>query len=397
VDSTTKGSPAQGRTKRRGLARSAGGFINKIKRITLRIPWPKVLTVVGATLFALLLAEVGLRLYYKFRGQDINVFKPLSALNTGLPSEGNFTSHPFLPYAQRTGIRRTMQIYRPETKRTYTYDYSLNSLGFRTPDRPFEKPAGVKRIVTLGGSTTNDGFTDAETWPARLEAKLNEEYGGKGIKVEVINLAVVGAASPTSLIVLEFIGVEFHPDLVISYDGVNDAALVGVDGLSPDYRNAYRNFDDNYRSWQSYLPGWAFRSYLVTRVSYALDRSGGGSDLTSRVLTVGRLKPSADPLSGMQLFERNLKLQRVISNGYGAKFLAATAHWVTPAKKVSAMNEELRAFFTRERIDYVDLDALLPHDDWSLHVDEVHWTREGIERVAEEMQKKIVAENLLGM
>lgn len=61
------------------------------------------------------------------------------------------------------------------------------------------------------------------------------------------------------------------------------------------------------------------------------------------------------------------------------------------------MNDELRLFFASEGIDYVDLDALLPHGDWSLHVDDMHWTREGIERVAEEMRGKIVAGNLLGL
>lgn len=114
-------------------------------------------------------------------------------------------------------------------------------------------------------------------------------------------------------------------------------------------------------------------------------------------MKAGGLRRSPDALAGMHLFERNLKLQRAVSRDCGAKFLAATAHWVAPGEKVSAMNEELRRFFAREEINYVDLDALLPHGDWSLHVDDVHWTREGIERVAEEMRKKIVAENLLGL
>lgn len=354
--------------------------------------------VVGATLLALLLAEAALRVHYRRKGLDINALKPLSAFNPALAEERHsFVSHPFLPFAQRPGERRTVQYYRPETGRTYTYDYTINSLGFRTPERPFEKPAGVRRIVTLGGSTTVDGFTDAETWPARLEARLNELYGAKGVRVEVINLGVAAAASPASLINLQFVGLEFRPDLVVSYDGVNDSMLVGFEGVAPDYRNAYRDFDDGYRSWQSYLPGWAFRSYLATRLSFALDRAGGGSDLLSRVMTVDRLKPSADVLAGMHLFERNLKLQRAAATGGGARFLAATPHWLAPDGKVSAMNDRLRRFYAREGIDYVDLDALLPHGDWSLHVDKVHWTREGVERVAEEMQKKIVAENLLGV
>jgi lysophospholipase L1-like esterase len=352
----------------------------------------------AATLFALLLLEAALRGYYHVKGIDIDALKPPSALHPGVGEQGKFfASHPFLPFAQRAGERGSIKYYSPETKRIYVYDYSLNSLGFRTPERPFEKLAGVKRIVVLGGSTTVDGFTDPETWPARLEAKLNESYAADGMRVEVINLGVSGAASPTSLINLEFVGLEFHPDLVISYDGVNDALLVGFEGMAPDYRNAYRHLDDGYRSWQSRLPGWAFRSYLVTRLSHALDAGGGGSDLLSRVLTTNRLKPSGDIVAGIPLFERNLRLQRTLSNGYGARYFAATPHWLAPDRKVAAMNDELRRFFAHEGIDYVDLDALLPHDDWSLHVDNVHWTREGTERVAEEMQKKIVAGNLLGI
>ncbi|HEU4597077.1 MAG TPA: SGNH/GDSL hydrolase family protein [Pyrinomonadaceae bacterium] len=357
----------------------------------------KTSVVIAATLFALLLAEVALRLFFELSGRDINAYQPTAVYNATASEQARFVSHPFLPFAQRPGDRRVLRVFRPETNRTYEYDYALNSLGFRTPERPFEKPAGVKRIVTLGGSTTVDGFTDSETWPARLEAMLNETYAERGLKVEVINLGVVMAASPTSLINLQFVGVEFQPDLVISYDGVNDAGLLGFEGAAPDYRNIYGDYDDRYRSWQALLPAWAFRSYLLTRASFALDRAGGGSDIGAQVMRVGKLKRSADALAGMHLFERNLKLQRAVSKDSGAKFLAATAHWVAPDGKVSAMNDELRRFFAREAIDYVDLDALLPHGDWSLHVDDVHWTREGIERVAEEMRKKIVAENLLGL
>jgi hypothetical protein len=357
----------------------------------------KTSVVIVSVVVALLLAEVALRLFFKLSGRDINAFKPASAYNEKPSELPRFVSHPFLPFAQRPGDRRVLRVFRPETNRTYLYDYSLNSLGFRTPERPFEKPQGVKRIVTLGGSTTVDGFKDSETWPARLEAMLNELYAEKGVKVEVINLGVVMAASPTSLINLQFVGVEFQPDLVISYDGVNDAGLIGFEGAAPDYRNVYGDFDEGYRSWQSLLPAWAFRSYLVSRVSFALDRAGGGSDIGSQVMKAGALRRSTDALAGMNFFERNLKLQRAVSSDRGAKFLAATAHWVAPDEKVSAMNKELRGFFAREGMSYVDLDALLPHGDWSLHVDDVHWTREGIERVAEEMRKKIVAENLLGL
>jgi hypothetical protein len=61
-----------------------------------------------------------------------------------------------------------------------------------------------------------------------------------------------------------------------------------------------------------------------------------------------------------------LKLMRAIAGEYNARFVGATAHWVAPDAKVGAMNDELRAFFEREGIDYLDLDRLLAHNDWSI-------------------------------
>jgi hypothetical protein len=362
----------------------------------MRVPQPRKLAVIMAsTLLTLLTLEGGLRLIFKIRGMDIRAYQPSGAYNLTLSDNRRFISHPFLPYAPRPNDSRNLYVYRAETNRGYDYRYSLNSLGFRTPERPFKKPEGVKRIVTLGGSTTVDGFTDAETWPARLEERLNERYRSKGVRVEVINLGVDMAASPTSLLDLAFLGLEYGPDLVISYDGVNDTWLVGHEAMSPDYRNVYGKFDENYRSWQSRLPSWAFHSYLVTWITSKLDR--GGSDIGSQVMKVSLLKESSDPKEGINLFERNIKLMRAISQEYGARFIAATAHWVTPSVKVAALNAELRQFFAHEGINYLDLDSLLQHDDWSLHVDQVHWTREGIEKMAATWEEKIAGENLLGL
>lgn len=350
----------------------------------------KLSVILASVLITLATLETCVHLYFKLSGKDITVYQPSVAYNLALADQRRFVSHPFLPFAARPGDARTIRIWRAESKRMSSLDYSMNALGFRTPDLPFDKPEGVRRIVCLGGSTTFDGQTDAETWPARLESRLRE----RGIHAEVINLGVDMAASPTSLINLEFVGFEYHPDLVISYDGVNDTNLIGREGVIPDYRKAYGDFNDTYRSWQSVTPTWMFRSYLVALATFALDRRGG-ADIGSQVMKIYKLPTSSNELKDLRLFERNLKLMRAGSNEYGAKFVAATAHWVSPDTKVRAMNNELRVFFNRERINYLDLDAMLPHNDYSIHIDNVHWTREGIERVAELWEQKIVGENLL--
>ena len=77
--------------------------------------------------------------------------------------------------------------------------------------------------------------------------------------------------------------------------------------------------------------------------------------------------------------------------------MSSTAHWVEPAPKINLMNSELREFFRRYQLDYLDLDQLLPHGDWSLHNDPVHWSEKGLHQVAELWKTKIVSSDLLGL
>ncbi|MCZ7584890.1 MAG: hypothetical protein M5R36_17015 [Deltaproteobacteria bacterium] len=61
---------------------------------------------------------------------------------------------------------------------------SINSFGFRGPERSAEKPAGVFRILVEGGSNVyGQGLNDEDTWPARLEERLNEGPGAGRFEV----------------------------------------------------------------------------------------------------------------------------------------------------------------------------------------------------------------------
>jgi hypothetical protein len=350
-----------------------------------------------STALTLLLLEGFLRVLLMAKGRDIRHYQPDFAFNPKARDRSRFTSHPFLPYAQRPFDSRKLSTYREEIHRTIDLDYTLNSFGFRTPERPFEKATKVKRVITLGGSTTFDGPTNDQTWSAILETKLNEYYKDTGFTVEVINLAMDAAASPTSLINLEFIGLQYAPDLVINYDGVNDSILIGYEDLAPDYHNAMDKFDENRPPVRSRMPPWMFRSYLLSIGSAAVDILLGRSDLYAQLTgkKLLQLRPANNEIKGIEYFERNLKLMRAISGEYHARFVAATAHWVHPGSKIQKMNAELRAFFSRENIGYLDLDQALPHDDWTIHVDQVHWTLKGENDVSDKWKEQVTERDLL--
>ncbi len=109
---------------------------------------------------------------------------------------------------------------------TPDYDWSSgtktnNNLGFRGPDTTVEKPAGVYRIVCLGGSTTfSDQVQDDETYPVHLQRMLRELR--PGLNVEVINAGVPSYTTAESLANLAFRVLELQPDMVVIYHGAND-------------------------------------------------------------------------------------------------------------------------------------------------------------------------------
>jgi len=363
----------------------------------------KCLAVVVSLMATLLVLEACLRVAFALRGADIRRYQPSFVHARGGSTRfdrNRFTSSPFLPYAPRPYDSRKLYIYRERIEHVLEVDVVNNSLGFRTPERSFEKAPNIKRIITLGGSTTWEGPANDATWPALLEKKLNSHYQNSRYRIEVINLSVDMASSPMSLINLAFTGLEYHPDLVINCDGVNDSLFIGFDGQTPDYRSTIDRYNDQIYPLPARLPAWAFKSYLVSvaATKYA-SLSNSQPDLYSQVVAnkTARLKPSANPLAGIQYFERNLTLMRAISNEHQARFVASTAHWAEPKQKIDLMNSNLRDFFQRSQMEYLDLDQLLAHHDWTIHSDPVHWTEKGLDQVAEQWKTKIISSDLLAL
>jgi len=97
----------------------------------------------------------------------------------------------------------------------------VNNAGFRGKNVELPKPAGLYRILCLGGSTTEGGESDDTTYPALLEKKLQSAFPDS--RIEVINCGVSGMSLSKQLMKFsEYMALQ--PDLFVVYDGVNDAA-----------------------------------------------------------------------------------------------------------------------------------------------------------------------------
>jgi len=122
-------------------------------------------------------------------------------------------AHPYLAYALKPSWK---------TDPGAAQQASHNALGFRGKETTREKPPGVFRIVTLGGSSVygQSESKDEAVWSARLEQILAERR--PGARIEVINAGCPGYTSFEMLVQLEMRVVDLSPDLVVLYEAVND-------------------------------------------------------------------------------------------------------------------------------------------------------------------------------
>lgn len=234
------------------------------------------------------------------------------------PSEYAFAPHPYLSYYPNPNYRRGKT--------------SHNSLGYRNDEFPLEKPAGVFRIVALGGSSTYDVSIEdnRKIFTAQLEKVLKEEYGYEN--VQVINAGVPGYNSWEMLVNLEFRVMDLEPDLVIIYEGTNDVHARMVEP------SAYRGDDLGRRqAWQ--VPEVALweHSALLRIVSRALNitRQVSIDDFVSAPTYVSwpfedRLEEEhLDPAEILKenppiYFRRNLENMVAVANAHDVKILLST-------------------------------------------------------------------------
>jgi lysophospholipase L1-like esterase len=87
--------------------------------------------------------------------------------------------------------------------------------GFRGPDRPFEKPAGVRRVAILGDSMIAAlGVEEDQTLVARLERLLNRP-SPSAERWEVLNFGVPGASTGQELALWRTTVKRYQPDVVL--------------------------------------------------------------------------------------------------------------------------------------------------------------------------------------
>lgn len=131
--------------------------------------------------------------------------------------------HPVYDFAPIPGISGT------QTTPEYTYHFSHSQQGLRhSPIFETQKKLDEKRILLLGDSFTYGvGSNDDETFAGRLQAKLPQ--------YQFANAGCNGYGTRNGLSVLDFLGPDLKPDLVIYFFFWNDVSD-NMKRTIPDYK-----------------------------------------------------------------------------------------------------------------------------------------------------------------
>ena len=165
--------------------------------------WKRLALVLASFVVLLIAAEAIVRLVgFDWRLVDKNLYHENADLN-------NYVADPDPDLMFRV---------KPNSQAKYCglygcFEVNINSLGARNPERARAKPAGVFRIVCLGGSDVY-GFAvnDDETWPAQLEQRLHELGANR---CEVWNYGAVSYIGIQMAVLGREVVAEIEPDLVL--------------------------------------------------------------------------------------------------------------------------------------------------------------------------------------
>ena len=299
-----------------------------------------------------------------------------------------YRRHPFLNTAPREGAR----------VHAFGKQAGFNALGYRSPERPLARPAGVLRVLCAGGSTTFDllAANDESTWPWRLEAALRRRQP----RLEVWNAGFPGWTSLESLISFALRDADLEPGLVVLYQGDND--------LQP---GGYRPFDRQYEHGHAELAlralgfarpplPWRSRSVLLERLDAAWARPGDPwASLDPSEPRHPLLAPEA-----IAAFDRNVRSLAGIARAHGARLALVTqtirirrmqraddlkylAQWLPGLLSEAApgelerLNQTLRAMAGDEDVQVLDAAARLGWQDDDF-ADPLHFSDRGSRRFA---------------
>lgn len=348
----------------------------------VRLGRQEILLLLGSLAFVALGVEAGLRAYQRAtRGTPFFAMLPNYRVST-------YRRSPFLVFGPRIG--ETLPGSGREEWRRF------NDIGLRYPFPVPARAPGELRVLTIGGSTSEDAQNELGIhWPLGLEC-LQRARGREDVRV--LNGGMSAYSSAHSLVRYSLDLVETSPDIVFVMHNINDlmvtyhAASLGKQ-VDPNYLARYGT--------KRFTAVVDEGDVVISRVAH-LVRSRFGP----QPATVPYMEWDYDLTRSETIFRRNLRtLVHVIRSSGATPVLltmprSSNPEFVEAARQVrgevglthfptmerfladfAQFNDAVRAVAAAEGVGLIDVSAVFP-DDERLFADMVHYSTEGVRRFA---------------
>jgi lysophospholipase L1-like esterase len=245
-------------------------------------------------------------------------------------AEARVEPHPYLGYALKPDFH---------TPARAPLQASHNSYGLRGREIARAKPAGVTRIVTLGGSSVygSQDSNDESVWSARLEKLLTAAR--PELRCEVVNGGCIGYSSHEMLVNYELRLADLAPDILVVYEAINDmrTALYTRGGVpvQPDnthYRTAWTSarpgpldaFAEHSRTYLLWKRYFTEQGRTQTDLYAFVQRNYGDPNAGPWYCDTTQWPDGVVPEQGFANYRRNLNSLVSIADAAGVRVVLAT-------------------------------------------------------------------------
>lgn len=281
----------------------------------------------------------------------------------------------------------------------------------------FEKPDGTIRILTLGGSTTqNGGLPRAEKYPTVLLELLKEEYPDKNL--ELFNAGMMWYTTKHSLINYTTSMREWKPDIAIIMHGINDLVRSCEDEnfTSGEYDRQWSHFYGpsingakpiTFETWllSPFTNIW-FSAVKSKEADVPLDEFKSKEDFKRNLKTlIEFLKADGVvPVVMTQpyLYKDDMNKEELSAIGFGKTYCRDNKDWIRYTYPSAASLKRAMMAFNQGALEVAESEGVIVIDaepslakNLSYFRDDVHYTRDGASLLAETAAQKITTEKLI--
>jgi lysophospholipase L1-like esterase len=258
---------------------------------------------------------------------------------------------------------------------------SRSTARYRDSATSIPKSEGEIRIVCFGGSTTVNHRAGI-SYSQILDVKFSETPGEHSTRV--FNAGGEGFSTAHTLVNLSLRNLDIDPDVIVVYHNINDLSVKDFgDWSSSDYANKYKS--DFYLGFRHRAGALAAATKISRLARFIVSSIGRLAFPTNEYGEAGRTSRTNDYSQVLVYFENNLRSIAAVAKEHGIRLVllsqAARSDFRTDLGFV-AFNDAIRKIAKQEDAVFVDVASAMTDDTLFLE-DSIHYTRAGVERLAE--------------